>query len=564
MFKKLKDKYVLIFFLIILILGVFIRFHNFGQEGLWNDDMTGIPTGLLWFYPSNFYPGLAGQGEPALGNFFIGLGCIMSGEDFSRVSEVGQMFFPGREILIGEALTNGEIYCHLPMYFFGLLFFITIIILAFSLLNKKSALYFTAFFAFWPFLLEYSRWIHVEIILYFFVALGILFLWWAYKQKKQSKKELLFFAISFASFGLAFGTKFPAALYLIFAVFMILEKYKKEALHILSKIFQLKTAEKETKIAPLIITAITSAISFIFFWLLAFKFSLKNFFDVLARYQTAGGPEYAQLFNIHFFQSIYRILVRINVIDLLLFVFAFYVLIRLILKKGKSKNEKFILYLAIFFWLAAISATSMLLARVLITFIPGLILLMSLAFSDKEYSLFSLFKIKNKKAIFAIFLIIYIILSFSIAVKDSPYFSLRNKILCFNQEGVCKPEYSIYQTKPTADYLKTILNENETFMLQEGIIFYYLNREQGILDWQFGQAFQKQFGRSPTLTEKIKYFKPNDKTVRYLIVEVLIPENNDYPEDVAKITQSYKPNQVIEINNVEVVWIYDLLNMQPR
>ncbi len=101
-------------------------------------------------------------------------------------------------------------------------------------------------------------------------------------------------------------------------------------------------------------------------------------------------------------------------------------------------------------------------------------------------------------------------------------------------------------------------------MLKEGIIFYYLNREQGIIDWNFEQAFQKKFGRRITFAEKIKYFKPNNKTIRYLIVDALLPENNDFPEDVAKIMKTYKPNKVIKINNVDVVWIYDVFNMLPR
>ncbi len=559
-----KDRFTLIFFLVILILGIFVRFQNFGQEGLWNDDMTTIPTGLLWFYHYPHYPGLAGQGEPALGNFFIGLGCIASGQDFSQVSQIKPMFFPGREVLIGEALTKGEIFCHLPMYIFGLFFFIVVSILAFSLLNKKSALYFMSFFAFWPFFLKFSRWIHVEIILYFFVALALLFLWKAYKEEKKTKKETLFFILSFASFGLAFGVKFPAALYLIFAVFIILEKYKNETLKILSKIFNLNLTEKETNPSHVIKTLSFSIISFIFFWLLAFKFNIKNFFLVLEKYRTVGGAEFTKFFNVNFFKSIYRLIIKFNSIDLILFVFSFYILIKLILKKQKSKNEKFILYLAIFFWIVAISNTSMLLTRVLIIFLIGIILIMSLAFSDKEYSLFRLFKIKNKKTFFTIFLIIYIILSFSIAFKTSPYFTQKNKILCWSGEGDCGTTYGGYATKLTADYLKSVLKEDETFMLKEGILFYYLRREQGIIDWNFEQAFKQQYGRRITFQEKIQFFRPSNRTIRYLVVDKITPDNNDFPEEVSKIMETFKPNKVIQINGVDVRWIYDVFNMIPR
>jgi len=562
--KLKKDKFTLIFFLIIVILGIFIRFHNFGEEGIQNDEMSIIPTGLLWFYDYPIYPGLSGQGEPALGNFFIGLGCMASGEDFSRVSETIPMFFPGREILIGEALTNGEIFCYLPLYIFGILFFIVITILAFSILNRKGALYATAFFAFWPFILESSRWIHLEIILYFFVALGILFLWEAYKKEKQTKKETLFFILSFAAFGLAFGTKFPAALYFLFAIFIILVKYKEETLKIISKIFNLKIIKEETKIQPLIKILIVSIISYIFFWLAGFKFSVKNFLAVLTKYRTVGGPEFSKFFNIKFFDTIYRLITQFNIIDVILFAFSLYILVRLISQKQKTKNEKFILYLAIFFWIAAISNTSMILTRVLITFIIGLILIMSLAFSNERYSLFNIFKIKNKKIFFAIFLIVYIVFSFGISLKISPYFSLRNKIICPASNDFCRPIQAGYFIKPTAEYLNSVLQDNETFMLKEGIIFFYLRREQGLLDWNFEQAFQKQVGRAPTIKEKIQYFKPNNRTIRYLLADPLIPENNNFPEEVKQIMKQYKPNKIIEINDIEGVWIYDLLNMLPR
>jgi len=563
MFNLKKDKFTLIFFLTILILGIFIRFHNFGEEGLWNDDMTGTPTALLWFYPTQYYPGLSGQGEPALGNFFVGLGCIASGEDFSGVSKTAPMFYPGREVLFGEALVNAHMFCRAPMYIFGILFFIVISILAFSLLDKKSALYFISFFAFWPFILKFSRWIHVEIILYTFVAAGLLFLWKAYKVEKKTKKEILFFVLSFIFFGLSFGVKFPAALWFLFAIFIILEKYKHETLATISKIFNLKLTEKETKIGPLIKILTFSIISFIFFWLIGFKFSIKNFFAVLNKYKSVGGPEFSKLFNTDIFNTVYRFLIQISTIDLIFFIFSFYILIRLIFKKQKSKNEKFILYLAILFWVAVISTTAMKLTRVLVIYFIGLLALISLAFSDKEYSLFHLFKIKNKKPIFAIFLIIYIVFSFTIVAKDAPYFSLRNKILCRSEEGVCKADYASYYAKTTANYLKSVLQENETFMLMEGIIFYYLRREQGLFDWNFEQAFQQKFGRRITFEEKLKYFKPSDRTVRYLLVNPKI-KDNDFTEDVIKIVEKYQPNKVIKIRDMDAVWIYDLFNMTPR
>src|SRR3989338_5844376 len=154
--------------LAIVILGIYLRFSNFSGEGYWNDDMTTIPTALLWFYPHSYYPGLAGQGEPALGNYFIGLGCMLSGQDFSKVTKIQPMFYPGRPELIGKEMAAAKKYCHLPVYVFGILFFIAISLLAMLLLDEFSSLYAIAFFAFLSFTLQLSRWIHVDMLAYFF------------------------------------------------------------------------------------------------------------------------------------------------------------------------------------------------------------------------------------------------------------------------------------------------------------------------------------------------------------------------------------------------------------
>ncbi|MEM4266882.1 MAG: hypothetical protein QW404_02405, partial [Candidatus Nanoarchaeia archaeon] len=237
-FSELKrDKLLLSLVIIILVLGVYVRFSHYGEESYWNDDMTTVPTGLLWFYPHNTYPGLAGQGEPALGNYFIGLGCISSGEDFSSVTKISPMFYPGREILLGEAMTKADRQCHLPMFIFGILFFVAICILALIFLDLYSATYVISFFAFFPFLLYLSRWIHVDIIAHTFLAFGLIFLWFFYNSKKYSFKETVLFSIALVFFSLAFSTKFPMAAFLIFAVFILLEKYRTESLGLLKMVF---------------------------------------------------------------------------------------------------------------------------------------------------------------------------------------------------------------------------------------------------------------------------------------------------------------------------------------
>ena len=191
--------------------------------------MTTIPTALLWFYPHSYYPGLAGQGEPGLGNYFIGLGCMLSGQDFSKVTEIQPMFYPGRPGLIGREMVNAEKYCRLPMYAFGLLFFIAIIILAMLLLDEYASIFAIAFYSFSSFILLLSRWIHVDTIEYFFLAIGLIFLWKFYVKEINAKYEKLFLILAALSFGFALATKLPAG---VFLVFLALKPSFRRSLHI--------------------------------------------------------------------------------------------------------------------------------------------------------------------------------------------------------------------------------------------------------------------------------------------------------------------------------------------
>lgn len=554
-FSKLKkDKFFLIMLIIIIILGIYVRIIHFSDTGYSGDDMTTIPTGLLWFYPHDYYPGLAGQGEPALGNLIIGSFCMLSGEDFSGVSKTQPMFYPGREELIGEALTNAESYCKSSMYVFGVLFFIIISILSILLLPKYSVLYSISFFAFFPTLLRFSRWIHVDIIAYTFIASGLLFLWLAYKAEKTQKKEIIFFVLSFIFFGLAFATKLPNVIYFLFSIFIIIKKYSKEFLLSIRKIlkltFDINYNEIDKKRFYKII--LYSTISFFIAFLAPLNFNPKNLFLIFQKYNSINPERTGISINTNIFQDIFHFLLNINIIDLLILIFSLFILYKLFRIK-KKKYEEFILYLTIFFFLVIIFSKAVNYLRIFIMFFYGLIFLMSLAFSKSEYSLYRIFK--NKKIII-ILVISAILLSSYIAYSTAPYFFVKNKSVCFlNREectGINPNDFYGYSAKQTSEYLYTILREDETF-LPQSIILYYIRRDEGISHYYFVDYFNKKFNRNPTLEEYVKYFHPNNRTVRYYLLDPNRPS-----EEKELLYGKYDPIHIIKIKNVDTVYIYDL------
>ncbi len=149
------------FLAILIVLGVFLRGWNYGAEGVGTIDAPQtIAQGLLFFYPRGYFPGLL-MGQAPLGHFFIGLGCVLSGEDFSAASDVpplnsneGIWFDPDTvrpynapEIIsgLGRNIVNAEKFCLSPVYLFGVLFFLAASALAVSILGGKRALYAVAF-----------------------------------------------------------------------------------------------------------------------------------------------------------------------------------------------------------------------------------------------------------------------------------------------------------------------------------------------------------------------------------------------------------------------------------
>lgn len=569
-FTKFKyDKFLMVILFLIIALGIFIRLNDASLVGYWNDDMTTIPTGLLFFYPYELYPGLAGQGEPILGNIIIAAGCMLSGEDFSKVSEVKPMFYPGRETLIGEELIKAFPYCHLPMYLFSILFFLTICLFSINLLDKYSSIFAISFYAFYPEILKFSRWIHVDIFGYFFVALGLLFLWWAYNSEK-TRKEILLFIVSFTSFALAFTTKLPNGMFIVFAVFILLEKYSKEFFDILKKIGSKLNLEfvkrikenEEINCSRLINILVYSILSYLIVFLAVFYFNPKNFFNIINKYQSIETSYSTLAFNTEIFDMISEFFLLVNILDVILVIFSLWIFFKLIANKERNNNEKFILYLLLFLILSIIITKALNFPRVLVAFLFGLIFLMSLAFSEK-YSIFKIFRVKNIRVYNIGFLIIYIIFSFSIAFYSSPHFSNRNFIFCrFSEVGCDPPDIAGFAQKDVANYFNDILKENETFLSTGLIIHYYVRRNQHLQEFLFDQFFSNKVGRRPTLIEKIEYFHPDNQTIRY----VAIRPNKFRTEDelIINLRKDFIPNKTIKLKKTDAVWIYDLQNLNKR
>src|SRR3989338_6838371 len=557
--KITKDKALLFLFVVVLLLAVFVRFDNFSEVGYWNDDQATIPAGLMWFYPHDYFPGL-NYGNPPLGDMIIGAGCMLSGEDFSGVSQVKPFFYPDRFNLLGEALSKADSYCHIPMYVFGLFLFILIIIFAFTFFDRYSAFFLTTFFAFYPTTLFYSRWIKPDVIFWTF---EIIFLFFLLKFYTTENREIKYLISSAVFLGLAFATKFTAGILFLFAGLIILDKYKKEFLSILkiiSKKLNLTFLQNKEYPSPkeLIKNSIIFTLFFIFTTLIPYKLNPLNIIatqKIYQRYnQNLGGISF-NLINI--FNIFKEFVLSLNIIETLLFPFSLYVLIMLIKKKEKHKLEKFILYLFAILILTSLLFPVIVQINRAFPLLLSLIFLLALIFSKEEYSIFNVFKIKNKKLVFSVFLILYIILSSSIAIQSSPYFVTKNHLICplTPNNFYCQNSMVGVGTKAIANYLEPVLGEDETFIGYEGVLFFYLRPQQGLIDHQFNIAFQQQIGREPTFLEKIQYFRPDNKTIRYLI---LPPEYQDEPKYSKDFKKQYSPTEIIKLKGSEVAYIYDL------
>ncbi|MDD4877881.1 MAG: hypothetical protein PHO02_02485 [Candidatus Nanoarchaeia archaeon] len=568
-----KDKILLVIFIAVILLGITVRFIYPTEPGLWNDDMSTLPTGLLWFYPHEYYPGLSAEGEPALGAFMFGAGCMLSGEDFSAVTKIKPMWYPDRPMLFGKELIKAEDYCRISSYFFGLLLFLALILLSLSLLDQYSALFSISFFAFYSHILQLSRWIHEDIVEYTFIAFGLLFLWKFFSSEKYGAKELFLFIFSMIFFALAFGTKIPAAAFLLFAIAMLLIKYKREVGYILKRLeiwlgFKISDKLKETtinlrRLALMIFTGLTV---YILTLLLPFEFNLRNILLVIQKYRSVDvmqGSAFGSLsLNTNFWGAIHNFLLSLNIMDIILLLVSIFVLVMLFLLKKKEVNEWFITSLVVFFIAVLAIFPSMVLLRVFIAFFWGIPLIMGLVISKSAYSPLNLLNLKEKtkRLVLILILLSYISVASYTAFLNAPYFEYRNPLICDEQE--CLISYSFFADSQLGVFLQGILKDNsttfESFAVY-GMVYYYIRPEEGQEMLFLRESLRQQIGRMPTLRERIMYFKPLGRTIQYIPFD----PNKDYNDEfIMELKHKYVPNyKVILKHGFEAYWIYDLQNL---
>ena len=351
------------------------------------------------------------------------------------------------------------------------------------------------------------------------------------------------------------------------------EKYLNEILQLIRQIgsqIGLKVVEKikEQKTNPKSFYKIIiySIIAYIVILLPTLEFKLQNAWLVIQKYSAVdvskGSPYSSLTFNKYFLNlGLYNFFVSINIIDFFIFIFSIFIFVKLV-RKRKDLKEKFIFYLMLFFLATLFSFGAMNLLRVFISFGLGLIFLMALVLSDKSYSLFNIFKIKQKRNFFFLIMIIYVILGAFLAFGDAPYFNKKNEIFC--EFADCPDQsYTGLAESQIGEFMAKLLanSTDETFdpLGSMHMVYYYLMPEQSQLHYIFRESFKQQVGRNPTVKEKVEYFKPNNRTIRYLLIDLTIDYNDDY---VNELKSFYDPNHRILLkHDIEVAWVYDLKNL---
>ncbi len=557
-FKEVyKNKLVLILLIVILGLGIFLRVHGVDELGMNNDQIATVPTGLVWYYPHDYYPGLASQAEPALGNFLMASGCMLSGEDFSGVTEIIPNFYPGRAELFGQEMVDATTYCRIPGIIFSILFLLGFSIFLFLFIDKYAALFGTAFIAFNRLILNYSTTLHVDIFLYFFLICSFIFLWLAFKSVKASNKETLYFVISGIFLALSFSVKMPAALWLIFGGFIILFKYRVEILYYFKDLFKkyLENISKESlKYGKLIRNLLFYSIGVIATLFFTFEFSLSNIFLVFDTYRSYNSDVSSFILNWDFLQTINNFLFSFNILDLIIFLGAIYVFYKILVKKNKTQFEQFILLISLPLILALLFTNTLQLARVFLSFAFIIFILMSLVFSQ-SYGI-----IKKKKIILPL-LILYILFSFVVVYQMSPFYCSTCSFYCEKIGDNCNdPLISGYGVKPTAEFLIENMGEDESFInFGTSMIFFYVNPEEEAYNYMWRESFNEQFGHRPNFIEWADYYTYEDRTLRYAVVFLSVEPNED--PSYVEFDNAFTPNEIIQVNGINAVEIYDLTNL---
>ena len=88
----------------------------------------------------------------------------------------------------------------------------------------------------------------------------------------------------------------------------------------------------------------------------------------------------------------------------------------------------------------------------------------------------------------------------------------------------------------------------------------YGRQNDSLQHLQFDNYVQQKLGRLSTISEKIEYFKPDGRNVRYYI-----PPRWFNPGDESDIfKKEYVSNYLIRLDNIDVMKIYDLYNLTKK
>jgi hypothetical protein len=542
---------------ILLMLGAILRLWNYGAEGLGTIDApVTIAQGLAFFYPGDQYPGLM-MAQAPLGHFIIGLGCVLSGQDFSAVSEIPPISeshaawfdssivrpYNAPEIIssLGEEIVAAEKFCLLPIYFFGMVFFLAGSVFAVALLGKRRGLYAVAFLAFNPFILFESRYFHVDIILYALVVLGLYFLWRGYSEGKDKP----YFPLAFAFFGFSAATKFHAAAFFPLAIFVYLEKKRRIELGVI-------------KMLSIYLAA----------FLLPFGFDPRKVVDVLRTYASIVPTGiYTPTIGLEFLKSLYSLFWYMGAFDVVMIFVSLYAFYRY-RELGINQGERFILYYASLYFLVGFLLGSSLsplrplyLAFPLLIWVPLLI--------SKGMDVLGGYA--------PVFIGIYAIVSFVLALQVSPYYELNTNPLLGSSEEYCWYSNVGEASKVIAEELSRIVDENDTYMLNyfnTASVHLYFRPEEYRSKSIFAEKVYNATGRPPLLAEIVKYYNFSDRWIRYVVLtpdvqydvttgsgrEIKVAGRTEEPLE-AFLRERCNPYRIVEVKGRAVAEIYDLANL---